>query len=181
MVSKVGAVPESSVVLVLVVQVVSSVRVCVVLKVLRQVHLRLVGLMARVAVQQAMVLPMAAVVEHAVRVVSRRVRARRAVRGRRVDVGLEQPSGVANRRAVAVGVQVPGVLVLVEILAAGMEPVETICHHRAAEERRERLSWLGARAVLRRCRKRMLQVSGGRGFWPAKSSSLVHEHQPRSA
>jgi hypothetical protein len=30
------------------------------------------------------------------------------------------------------GVQVPVVLVLVEILAAGLEPVETICHHRAA-------------------------------------------------
>lgn len=82
-----------------------------------------------------MVLSVGAVVKHGVgAVVGWRVRAGRAVRGGRINIGLKETAGVANRRAVAVlGVQVPVVLVLVEILAAGLEPVETICHHRAAK------------------------------------------------
>jgi hypothetical protein len=78
--------------------------------------------------------------------------------------------------------QIPGVLVLVEILAAGMEPVKTIGHHRAAKDKRERLSSAGVRSLLRAVDGWWVErVSGRRGFWPAKSSSLVHEPQPRSA
>lgn len=132
MVSEIGAGPKTAMILMLIAQVVSSMRIRVILEMLREVDLRLVRLVSSVSIQQAMILPMATVIEHAVRVVSRRVRARRPIRGGRVDVWLEKASGAANRRAVAVGVQVPGVLVLIEILAAGMEPVETICHHRAA-------------------------------------------------
>lgn len=128
------AVSDPGVVLMLIAQMVSCMRVRLVLKMLCQVHLRLVGLMSRVAIEQAMVLPMAAVIEHAVRVVSWGVGARRSIWGGRVDARLEEASGVANGRAVAMGVQVPGVLILIEILAAGMEPVETICHHRAAKD-----------------------------------------------
>ena len=131
-ISKIRTMSDSAMILVLIVQVMSSVRVRVVLEVLREVHLWLVGLVSRVAIQQAMVLPMAAVVEHAVWIVGRRVGARRSVRGRRVDIWMKETSGVANRRSVAVRMQVPRVLVLIEILAAGLKPVETICHHRAA-------------------------------------------------
>jgi hypothetical protein len=66
---------------------------------------------------------------------------------------LEQTAGVANWRAVAVGVEIPAVLALVEILAAGMEPVKTICHHRAAKKARERLSSAGLLGVLRVCER----------------------------
>lgn len=46
--------------------------------------------------------------------------------------------------------EIPGsVLVLVEILAAGMEPVKTICHHRAAKNTRERLSSAGVLGLVR--------------------------------
>jgi hypothetical protein len=117
-------------------QVVSSVRVCcVALKVLCEIHLWLICVVSSVAIEQGMVLSVSAVVEHGVgAVVGWRVRAGRAVRGGRINIGLKETAGVANRRAVAVlGVQVPVVLVLVEILAAGLEPVETICHHRAAK------------------------------------------------
>jgi hypothetical protein len=43
-----------------------------------------------------------------------------------VYVRLEKTTGVADWRAVAVGVEIPAVRVLVEILAAGTEPVETL-------------------------------------------------------
>ena len=62
-----------------------------------------------------------------------------------------------------------------------MEPVETICHHRAAKNTRERLSSPGVRGLLRVWDGWVERISGRRGFWPAKSSSLVHEPQPRSA
>ena len=120
---------NASVILVLVVQMVSLMNICVILKVLRQVHLWLEILVSVVAIQHGMVLPVAAMVEHVVWVVSRRVRARRAIRRGSVGVRLEEGPAVANRRAVAVVVQVPRVGVLVEILAAGIEPVETIGHH----------------------------------------------------
>lgn len=67
-----------------------------------------------------------------------------------VYVRLEKTAGVANWRAVAVGVEIPDVLALVEILAAGMELVKTICHHWAAKKARERLS-SGVLSVLRVC------------------------------
>lgn len=41
-------------------------------------------------------------------------------------VRLEETADVADWLAVAVGVQIPGVLLLVKILAAGPEPIETI-------------------------------------------------------
>lgn len=72
-------------------------------------------------------------------------------------------------------------LVLVEILAAGMEPVKTICHHRAAKKTRERLSSAGVLGLLRVSEEWEERISGRRRFWPSKSSSLVHEPQPRSA
>lgn len=75
-VSEIGTVSDSGMVLVLVAQMVSSVCVLVALEVLREVHLRLVGLMSRVAVEQAMVLPMVAMVKHAVGIVGWRVGAR---------------------------------------------------------------------------------------------------------
>jgi hypothetical protein len=75
-ISKVGTVSDPAMVLVLVAQMMSSMCVLVVLKVLREVHLWLVGLMTRVAVEQAMVLPVVAMVEHAVGIVGWRVGAR---------------------------------------------------------------------------------------------------------
>jgi hypothetical protein len=169
---------------VLAAQVMSSVCVCMALEVLGEVHLWLISVVSSVAIEQGVILSVGAVVEHGVgAVVSWRIGAGRAVRGWRIDIGLEETAGVTDRRAVAVlGVQVPVVLVLVEILAAGLEPVETICHHRAAKSSRERLSSAGVRGLLRVCVGWWVtRVSGGRRFWPAKSSSLVHEHQPRSA
>lgn len=74
--SKVGPVTDSAMILVLVAQMVSSVCVLVVLEVLRQVHLWLVGLMSCVAVEQAMVLTVVAMVKHAVGIVGWRVGAR---------------------------------------------------------------------------------------------------------
>jgi hypothetical protein len=120
--------------LVLAAQMVSPVRVCMALEVLCEVHLRLISVVSSIAIEQGVVLSVGAVVEHGVgAVMCWGVRARRAIRGGRIDIGLEETTGVADGRAVAVlGVQVPVVLVLVEILAAGLEPVETICHHRAA-------------------------------------------------
>jgi len=134
-VCKVRSVSYSDGILMLAAQVMSSVRVRVTLEVLCEVHLRLISVVPSVAIEQGVILSVGAVVEHGVgAVVSWRVGAGRAVRGGRIDVGLEETAGVANRRAVAVlGVQVPVVLVLVEILAAGWKPVETICHHRAAK------------------------------------------------
>jgi hypothetical protein len=104
------------------------------LEVLCEAHLRLISVVSSIAIEQGVVLSVGAVVEHGVgTVVGWRVRAGRAIWGGRIDIGLEETAGVADGRAVAVlGVQVPVVLVLVEILAAGLEPVETICHHRAA-------------------------------------------------
>jgi hypothetical protein len=147
-VSKVGTMSDSAMVLVLVAQVVSS--VCV-LEVLREVHLWLVGLMSCVAVEQAMVLSVVAMVKHAVGIVGWRVGARGSVGRGCVYVRLEKAASIANWRAVAVGVEIPVVLVLVEILAAGMEPVKTICHHRAAKKTRERLSSAGVLGLLRVC------------------------------
>ena len=149
MVSKVGTVSDSAMVLVLVAQMVSSVCVLVVLKVLCEVHLWLVGLVSCVAVEQAMVLSVVAMVKHAVGIVGWRVGARRSVGRGCVYVRLEKTAGVADWRAVAVGVEIPVVLVLVEILAAGMEPVKTICHHRAAKSTRERLSSAGVLGLSR--------------------------------
>ena len=116
-------------------QVMSSVCVCMALEVLGEVHLWLISVVSSIAIEQGVILSVGAVVEHGVgAVVSWRIVAGRAVRGWRIDIGLEETAGVTDRRAVAVlGVQVPVVLVLVEILAAGLEPVETICHHRAAK------------------------------------------------
>lgn len=79
-----------------------------------------------------MILPMTVVVEHAVRIVGGGVRARRAVRGWRIGVGLEEASVIVDRRAVAVvklAARMRAVILLVEILATGIEPVETIGHH----------------------------------------------------
>ena len=75
-VSKVGTVPDSAMILVLAAQMVSSVCVLVVLKVLREVHLWLVGLVSCVAIEQAMVLAVVAMVKHAVGIVGWRVGAR---------------------------------------------------------------------------------------------------------
>jgi hypothetical protein len=75
-VSKVGTMSDSSMILVLVTQMVPSMCVLMVLKVLREVHLWLVGLMTRVAIEQAMVLSVVAVVKHAVGIVGWRVGAR---------------------------------------------------------------------------------------------------------
>ena len=75
-VGKVGTMSNSAMILVLVAQMVSSVCVLVVLKVLREVHLWLVGLMSCVAVEQAMVLSVVAMVKHAVGIVGWRVGAR---------------------------------------------------------------------------------------------------------
>jgi hypothetical protein len=72
---------------------------------------------------------------------------------------LEKTAGVANRRAIAVGVKISAVLVLVKILAAGMEPLKTICHHRAAKKARERLSSAGLLGVLRVCERCVERVS----------------------
>ena len=94
------------------------------------VHVHLVILVSRTAIEHAMVLPMAVVIVH---VVGRRMRARRSVRRGRVGVGLEQRAAIPDRRAVAV-VDVPGmagVLVRIVEMAAGVEPVETIGHHQA--------------------------------------------------
>lgn len=114
------------------------------------VHAHLVALVRRAAVEQSMVLPVTAVVEHAVGVMRRRVRARRSVRGRRVRVGLEERPTVIRGRAVAV-MRVSGVrgMVVVEELAAGIEPVETIGHHRARERGRlrPRACWCGPLGV----------------------------------
>lgn len=99
-----------------------------------------------------MVLPVAAVVVHAVVIVRRRVRARGSVRRGRVGVGLEQCPTIAGGRAVAV-VQVSGMtgVLVVEELAAGIEPVETIGHNQARTTLRERLlsrtCWSGLLAV----------------------------------
>lgn len=53
------------------------------------VHVHLIALVTCTAVEEAMVLPMAAMIVHAEGIVRRRVRARRSVRRRRIGVLLE--------------------------------------------------------------------------------------------
>ena len=75
-VSKVSTVLDAAMVLVLAAQMVSPVCVLVVLEVLREVHLWLIALMSCIAIEQAMVLPVVAMVKHAVGIVGWRVGAR---------------------------------------------------------------------------------------------------------
>lgn len=117
-----------AVLLMLAIHMMRLVIVVLILKAL--VHAHLVSLVSA-AIEQAMILPMAAVVVHAVSVVRRRVCPGRAIGGGCVGVLLEDGAGVAYRRAVPMlleAARVAGVLVREEELAAGIEPVERIGH-----------------------------------------------------
>lgn len=111
------------------------------------VHVQLVALVAGATIED-MVLSMIAMIEHAVGVVRRRIRARRAVRRRGIGVRLEEGPTVVGRGAVAV-VRVSGGVVIVYELAARIEPAETIGHHQARASWQRMLSrtcWLGVSA-----------------------------------
>ena len=128
-----------------------------------------------------MVLPMAVVIVHAVRIVGGRVGARRAVRRRSIGVGLEEASVIADGRAVAVKEVslMSRAVVRIEILPAGIEPVETIGHHQATVRGGDR-SKHSSRPVsfgMVECSLRCL----GRRFWPAQSAFPVHGRPPRAS
>ena len=119
---------HASMVLMLIIHMVRLMAMILIL--IRLVHVHLIALVSCTAVEQAMILSMAAVVVHAVGVVRRRVRTRRSVRRGGVGVRLEQASAAVDGRVIAVVriSRMGGVVVEVE-LAAGIEPVVTIGHH----------------------------------------------------
>ena len=94
------SVPAQPVILMVIVHVLILMRIRCALEALVQAHLGLVC-MAR-AIQQAVILPVAAVVEHGVRVVGWRMRAGRSIRRGSVCGRLEETSTIGNRGAVAV-------------------------------------------------------------------------------
>ena len=128
---------HASMILMLVIHVMGLMTMILILK--RLVHAHLVSLVSCTAIEQAMILSMAAVIVHAVGVVRRRVRARRPVGRGSVGVRLKQASAAVDGRAIAVVwiSRMRRVVVVVE-LTAGIEPVVTIGHHQTHASFRER-------------------------------------------
>lgn len=119
-------------------------RVCMILRLeaFVQVELGLVGLMARGTVQQSMILPVVGVIEHAVSAVCWGASAGRTVGRWRISSRLKEAPAIGDWRAVSMveSSGVGGMLILIEILAAGIEPGETIGHHRSKDARRDQTS-----------------------------------------
>ena len=178
MISEPTSSTHTTMVIGLIVYMVILMTMVLVVEPLRHVHLKV--LMSSTTVKQAMVLPMVAMTVHAVRVVRRRIRARRSVGRGCIGVVLKYSPATPYRRAVSV-VRVPGVVIMlvrIEELAAGIEPVESIGHYQPAFGDAKRLSQRCRVCAVEEC---SFAISGRGRCGYALSSVSVHRHSPGSS
>jgi hypothetical protein len=140
------------------------------------------------AVQHAVVLSVAAMAEHVVRRVCRRMGAGRPVGRRGVVAVVEDGAARGDGRAVP-GMQVPRMLgVIEEELAAGIEPVEPIGHHRTRVSLWARRwmggEWLPLRVGVEECGRegvRLVRLVCTSTTFAARFIGPANSQQPASA